>query len=476
MSAVEDIRQGANQSLNLDDISTLIKNARASTRPGTIHSCQLCNVQELDPLLYVDADDHIVLEPRCVVKYRGTTVLEGVPKGCDLFQELITQLESTLQQRGYGDGSGCVLEFRPQKWICKLRFHSRLQWALIEWESVAGELPAMSLPAADWQAGRTYSFVADKGTYLATSTPRRRDFFNVPNKQPLADDPASKTVRARPFSYERISSQEMAWAKNLLRVCETDHTACSKPDRSFVPSRLLRLQPGSDSQIFVILETDPAAKWHGATGGLEYLALSYCWGGAQELQLNAKSEEDLTRGIHVSSLPLTLRDAVLVAWDLGLHFVWIDCLCIRQDNLNDLSFEIAQIPEIYENSRITISAARASHSREGFLHQSSLPPRSRAAFRLPFACPDGNLGSVILFDAQSNLSPIGRRAWTLQEYLLSRRVLQFTDFRLHWTCRQTALLCRDEPDSLPAIYTGAVSRIHRMYSGFYNTDIHAETG
>lgn len=224
----------------------------------------------------------------------------------------------------------------------------------------------------------------------------------------------------------------------------------------------------SNGQIWVTLETDAAKKCHGTTRGLEYVALSYCWGGAQELQLNTQSEKELTRGIHVSSLPQTLRDAVLVTWELGVRFIWIDCLCIRQDNRHDLDTEIAQIPTIYENSHITISAARATHSREGFLHHSSLPPRQKAAFRLPFGCPDVNLGSVILFHAQF-YSPIDERAWTLQEYLLSRRVLQFTNLQLHWTCRQTALFCGDETDSLPGPYIRKLSAIHRMYLGFNAT-------
>lgn len=283
----------------------------------------------------------------------------------------------------------------------------------------------------------------------------------------MVDDPASRSVRARPSSYECTTSQAATWAENMLRICETQHEACSKPDRSFVPSRLLRLQLDSDGQILVKLEMDAATGRRGTTNGLEYTALSYCWGGTQELELNAGSEEKLTCGIHASSLPATLRDAVLFTWNLGLHFIWIDCLCIRQDDPYDLDLEIAQVPAIYGNSHITISAARATHSREGFLHRSSFTPRTRAAFRLPFSCPDGNLGSVILSETQL-ASPIDSRAWTFQEYLLSRRVLQFTHFRLHWTCRGTAPICGDDPDSLPGIHLKNLSKMHRIYRGLYD--------
>lgn len=163
MSAVADTRRMAEQSLTLDDVSVLIKNARASARPGTIHSCQLCNARELDPLSHVETDDHI--EPYCAVKYRGTTVLEGVSKGCDFFQELITELEYNLHERGYGDGSGYVFEFRPQKWICELRFGKTFEWVHIKWKSADGELPEMPLPDMAGPSPRVYSFVADEGNH-----------------------------------------------------------------------------------------------------------------------------------------------------------------------------------------------------------------------------------------------------------------------------------------------------------------------
>lgn len=163
MSAVKDTHRGAKESLNIDDVGRLIKSARASIHSGTIHSCQLCSVQELDPLRYLETDDDIT--PLCLVKYRGTTVLEGASNGCYFFRELITKLEHTLQKRGYGDGSGCVLEFRPKKWICELRSWNTLHWVFIEWNSVEGELPVISLPDVARRSGHFYAFVADGGKH-----------------------------------------------------------------------------------------------------------------------------------------------------------------------------------------------------------------------------------------------------------------------------------------------------------------------
>jgi hypothetical protein len=191
-----------------------------------------------------------------------------------------------------------------------------------------------------------------------------------------------------------------------------------------MPTRLLRLQrAGSGGQIYVRLEiTARSGRGRDEVNAEKYSTLSSCWGGEQKLQLNARSEEASTRGIPASSLPKTLLDALLVTWDLDLRLIWIDCPCIRQDDPEDIALQIARIPVIYGNSYITISAARTSHSREGFLHRSSLPPPTAVGFKLPFACPNGRLGSVILSRGAVHAS-IDSRSWTLQGYLLARRVL-----------------------------------------------------
>ncbi len=69
---------------------------------------------------------------------------------------------------------------------------------------------------------------------------------------------------------------------DLVQDCAIDYEACSQPDPSFVLSRLLQLQFGSDGQISVTLKIGVAIKWPETSGGLEYVAFTYCWGGVQE--------------------------------------------------------------------------------------------------------------------------------------------------------------------------------------------------
>lgn len=67
----------------------------------------------------------------------------------------------------------------------------------------------------------------------------------------------------------------------------------------------------------------------------------------------------------MSSLPPSFRDAVIVTRELGIRDLWIDSLCIVQDDLDDWRKESAEMGRIYGMSFLTIIAAGASNSQVG---------------------------------------------------------------------------------------------------------------
>lgn len=164
---------------------------------------------------------------------------------------------------------------------------------------------------------------------------------------------------------------------------------------------------------------------------LPYATLSYCWGGDQEgktLRANLPSRLD---GFGLRDQPKTIQDAVTTSRALGIRFIWIDSLCIVQDDDDDKVHEITRMHDIYRYSYLTISASRAYSSQEGFLnHCKPVDP-----IRLAYRGPDGSLGSVILSSTDMVREPIHSRAWTLQEHALSARLLIFGTFGMRWVCR-----------------------------------------
>jgi hypothetical protein len=104
----------------------------------------------------------------------------------------------------------------------------------------------------------------------------------------------------------------------------------------------------------------------------EYLTLSYCWGQGKWL-LNTRRcgryEEFCKRIPSDESMPKTSGEALKVTRALGYRFLWIDALCIIQDDANDVQREMARMGDIYRLSTLTISAGNEPNTDSGLFAQ-----------------------------------------------------------------------------------------------------------
>lgn len=91
-----------------------------------------------------------------------------------------------------------------------------------------------------------------------------------------------------------------------------------------------------------------------------YISLSHCWGGSQPIQLTAKTETSLKDGIDVDVLPKIFREAILVCQRIGVKRLWIDSLCIFQDDLSDWTRETVSMSDVYSNAVCNIAATDAT--------------------------------------------------------------------------------------------------------------------
>jgi len=152
--------------------------------------------------------------------------------------------------------------------------------------------------------------------------------------------------------------------------------------------------------------------------------------------LTLKNRDRLLEGISFSTLPETLQDAITVTSRIGLSFVWIDCLCIIQDDDEDKAREINRMPTIYNGAYVTISASSAPSCFDGFLHGRSLPLQN-TPFALNYQSSNGEGGRIIFadnFSPNRYPDPVNLRGWTYQERLLSPRLLDFSTTQLRWRC------------------------------------------
>jgi hypothetical protein len=91
------------------------------------------------------------------------------------------------------------------------------------------------------------------------------------------------------------------------------------------------------------------------------LCLSYCWGKSQALRTTKATQLAYsTTGIPRKNIPKTFCDIFRLAQMLKVRYVWIDSLCIVQDDPQDWTIQAAKMSEIYGKSYLTISAASAA--------------------------------------------------------------------------------------------------------------------
>lgn len=247
----------------------------------------------------------------------------------------------------------------------------------------------------------------------------------------IADNAAAHEISLRLPTAQFNSENAFKVVRDWIHECSTEHEFCPKQNIPEMPTRVLDVQDASGSKL-PRLQT---------TSGLKgaYAALSYCWGGQQTFTTSRSTFQDRCQGIETTDLPQTIQDAITCTRKLRLRYLWIDSLCIIQDSESDKAKEISRMADIYANAEITISAACAESAWSGFLsRECSIPPPKLIS---PFRCFDGSVGSIYL-EERANLSedtkledPINERAWTLQESVLSRRLLTYTSAgQLEWKC------------------------------------------
>ncbi|KAH0426454.1 hypothetical protein CcaCcLH18_10339 [Colletotrichum camelliae] len=211
-----------------------------------------------------------------------------------------------------------------------------------------------------------------------------------------------------------------------------------------MPTRLLSITNSENGRndIIRIVKSSSLPK------GSEYIALSHCWGQTRPLQLSALTYAGLRNGILVTHLPKTFRDTVTVSKWLNYSLIWIDCLCIMQDSVQDWEAESHMMKHVYSNAALTIAAAHARDSSQGLFvrrdpYSLHIPETS---FTYPAGKPDqvSKVDKWFLVDTMLNTddvdrSPLGTRAWAVQERALSARLLIFGESQMFYRCHVSDL-------------------------------------
>lgn len=295
-------------------------------------------------------------------------------------------------------------------------------------------------------------------------------------------------IRNWDLSSARALGQVRAW----LNICDKHHQCLkhSSAERSLpvLPTRVLYLEENSE-KVYLLESQEKRA---------QYIALSHSWGKSHRLTLMKSNIVTLQSGIKLAEIPHTFRDAIIICRALGVQCLWIDSLCIIQDDPTDWEAESSKMSSVYMNAYLAVSALHSADDADG-----CFPSIARASKQIPFpfvspdvvctgrptianAVPliipkestgskDDSYNHAVLFSIHGTddkkfyitnewmppstelhekrygtfnfgasfdplkPEPLSSRGWVLQERLLSPRTLHYSEGQMYWECQNIVL-------------------------------------
>ncbi|KAI2609026.1 HET-domain-containing protein [Hypoxylon fragiforme] len=274
---------------------------------------------------------------------------------------------------------------------------------------------------------------------------------------PLAPIPGAPTMGpVGPRATDSRSKECTTFIKESIEECCRYHPGCTKDPSDFVPTRLIFLGEGKDA--LRLCDGIPSGQ------GVSWAALSHCWGGGKPLSLKKATLDKLKEHIEFSELPATFQDAVTISQEIGMAYVWIDSLCIVQDDKTDWEKEAARMGAVYSQAFIVISGASSPNPSTPYLRPRGddwLPKRFdfpispgvtipiMARQRSLLAAPlDQGLLEPPFTGSWATLKKVGPlygRGWCFQESFLAPRILNFAPGAIIYECKTY----RKSEDQLP---------------------------
>lgn len=278
------------------------------------------------------------------------------------------------------------------------------------------------------------------------------DMYSIPGQRcPWS---AIKPGRHVPSSSQKTQTQMMI--RSWLEECVSNHpNTCPRNRLVSLPKRVVDIESGPLKLRLIDGDSILAS----------YVALSHCWGNEQPFKTTRSNMQNLMEDINFFSLPQTFQDAIQIARWMHIKYIWIDSLCIVQDDEQDWQQQSSQMASIFQNSYFTIAATRASSGKIG-----CFPEPRTDDLRVVLMLEESEAKPVqVYFRKRINHQPIFGsdgsaragyplldRAWCFQELILATRTLHFTSdevvFECHngFQCECGRIWSANDPSMLPS--------------------------
>ncbi|KAL8358582.1 hypothetical protein RB598_003036 [Gaeumannomyces tritici] len=299
----------------------------------------------------------------------------------------------------------------------------------------------------------------------------------IPQRTEILVEPCNIHVGSFELDLDMASDLNFGIILGWFQECFEHEECLSLKEPVELPTRLVDVGKEPDWEGLRLVEPPKGTK-------SEYVALSHCWGGPIQPVLTTENYSAFLNHISFSDLPRNFQDALFITRELGGRYIWIDSLCIIQDSPQDWVHEASMMADIYLRAVLTICAGTSEGSTDGIFNQfSSFPPTedntaSLASAKIqeytyemrlyPKSSGDDTTVKLIpgydcrlyrdlgvkmgeRFSDVEELGTLSKRAWCLQEKVLSRRRLVYGRNRIYWQCTADADCTRGLPEGFEPV-------------------------
>jgi hypothetical protein len=230
------------------------------------------------------------------------------------------------------------------------------------------------------------------------------------------------------------SVETLKFIKTCLQKCQSTHQDCSVPDSQaeWYPTRLIEvLETGV--RLIITAEDPPTGP---------YASLSHRWGSASVLKCTDNNIDQLKQFIAKETLPVTYQNAFNVLLFLDIKYIWIDSLCIIQDQNSgeDWNQEAETMMKVYQKAFLNLAATRSENSDMGLFAERDPNWLSSETIQIDNEQVKGDFQAVqAALDVEYwvreiDTAPLNSRGWVMQERLLSPRTVHFASEQAIWDC------------------------------------------